>query len=382
MKFQDRGSDIVIVTDNYGEAVSKKLFAASDNYGSLQIYGQKISPNSFEFSEITYPVESNLADLIITLNNWAAGNDFHELTVDIAADIHAATSKATPVDADEIGLVDSVASWALKKLTWANVKATLKIYFDGLYPAIATVLKLNQTTPQTITNDTPIFNTLTASELVATTAAKKLQTLAVATYPSLTELAYVKGVTSAIQTQINLKASLEQYKDFWIDASEMTGRVTNGAAGSTEEYATNDIMMDYYLFDSATEEGVQFKRAMPDDWDLGTIKVKFYWDGSTGASAGDLVSFGLKAGAISNDDAIDAALGTQQVADDVLLAVGDLHITPATPAITVGGTPVIADMIVFQIIRNVGGNDNMTEDAKLLGIRIQYKTLTTTSAAW
>lgn len=64
-------------------------------------------------------------------------------------------------------------------------------------------LNLNQTTPQTITGGQPIQNTLTASQIVATDANKKLQTLAVATYPSLTELAFVKGVTSAIQTQIN-----------------------------------------------------------------------------------------------------------------------------------------------------------------------------------
>lgn len=44
---------------------------------------------------------------------------------------------------------------------------------------------------------------LTASELVATDGSKNLQSLAVATYPSLTELSYVKGVTSAIQTQMN-----------------------------------------------------------------------------------------------------------------------------------------------------------------------------------
>lgn len=40
-------------------------------------------------------------------------------------DIHNATSKATPVDADELGLIDSAASNVLKKLTWANLYATL-----------------------------------------------------------------------------------------------------------------------------------------------------------------------------------------------------------------------------------------------------------------
>ncbi|MDE2259629.1 MAG: hypothetical protein KGK17_04810 [Betaproteobacteria bacterium] len=47
---------------------------------------------------------------------------------------HAAVSKATPVDADELPLADSAATFGLKKLTWANLKATLKTYFDTLYP--------------------------------------------------------------------------------------------------------------------------------------------------------------------------------------------------------------------------------------------------------
>jgi hypothetical protein len=51
-----------------------------------------------------------------------------------------------------------------------------------------------------------IISGLTASEIVGTDASKNLVSLAVATYPSLTELTYVKGVTSAIQTQLNTKA--------------------------------------------------------------------------------------------------------------------------------------------------------------------------------
>ena len=50
-----------------------------------------------------------------------------------ASVIHAATPKGTPIDADEVGLIDSGASNVLKKLTWTNIKATLKTYFDTLY---------------------------------------------------------------------------------------------------------------------------------------------------------------------------------------------------------------------------------------------------------
>lgn len=46
-----------------------------------------------------------------------------------AAHIHAATSKTTPVDADELGLSDSAASWGLKKLTFAN----LRDWITGLF---------------------------------------------------------------------------------------------------------------------------------------------------------------------------------------------------------------------------------------------------------
>ncbi len=46
-------------------------------------------------------------------------------------------SKATPVDADNAVLLDSAASGIAKKLSWANLKATLKTYFDTLYAPIA-----------------------------------------------------------------------------------------------------------------------------------------------------------------------------------------------------------------------------------------------------
>ncbi len=64
----------------------------------------------------------------------------------IAPGTHAATGKTTPVDADELPLVDSAASNVLKKLTWANLKATLKTYFDTLYAATGSVVtSINKT---------------------------------------------------------------------------------------------------------------------------------------------------------------------------------------------------------------------------------------------
>lgn len=54
-----------------------------------------------------------------------------------------------------------------------------------------------------LTSTNITLSSLTASRILASDASKKIISLDTATYPSLTELSYVKGVTSAIQTQIN-----------------------------------------------------------------------------------------------------------------------------------------------------------------------------------
>lgn len=71
-----------------------------------------------------------IKDSGLTLSGTNTGD---ETTTTAGALINGATSKATPVDADYVGLMDSAASNILKKLSWANIKATLKTYFDTLY---------------------------------------------------------------------------------------------------------------------------------------------------------------------------------------------------------------------------------------------------------
>lgn len=60
-------------------------------------------------------------------------NTGDETVISIGGLINGATAKTTPVDADMIGLMDSGASNMLKKLSWSNIKDTLKTYFDTLY---------------------------------------------------------------------------------------------------------------------------------------------------------------------------------------------------------------------------------------------------------
>jgi uncharacterized protein (TIGR02145 family) len=67
--------------------------------------------------------------------SWIQYAEFSGLVSD---SIHNTTEKPTPVDADEFGIWGSVSS-ALRKVTWANIKATLKTYFDTLYVSVTDV---------------------------------------------------------------------------------------------------------------------------------------------------------------------------------------------------------------------------------------------------
>lgn len=191
-----------------------------------------------------------------------------------------------------------------------------------------------------------------------------------------------KSQVSRIKTYLE---TVGHYANIYVDSSKMHPCTTNGAAAlAKNEYGTNDVDVQYFAFDGgATEERVQFSIVMPEDWNRGTIKAKFYWSSASGSTAGDTVEWGLKANALGDNSAIDAALGTPQIVSDTLLGSSGtkMQVTPATPAITVGGSASLNNLIVFEIYRNTDGTDNMAEDAWLFGLNIQYQR-NQTVAAW
>lgn len=72
-----------------------------------------------------------------TILNVEDGADITD-AINVGAAINGVTGKTTPVDADTVALIDSADSNLLKKLSWTNIKATLKTYFDTLYISITT----------------------------------------------------------------------------------------------------------------------------------------------------------------------------------------------------------------------------------------------------
>lgn len=108
-------------------------------------------------------------------------------------------AQTTPLSADIFPFVtDPGGTPTGKKVTFANLEATLDLANQTGYSLLAP--KASPTFSTSITG-----SYLTASEILITDASKNIVSAPVITYPSLTELTYVKGVTSAIQTQIGNK---------------------------------------------------------------------------------------------------------------------------------------------------------------------------------
>jgi len=88
---------------------------------------------------------------------------------------------------------------------------------DNSIPTLLAVSNVDGVTPVVLWADPTTHRLLvdssgglsgTINEIAYFNSSSTIASLAVATYPSLTELSYVKGVSSAIQTQMNLKAPL------------------------------------------------------------------------------------------------------------------------------------------------------------------------------
>ncbi len=105
--------------------------------------------------------------------------------------------------------------------TTGVITSTITQYTDALARASVSLTTTGTSGAATYSNLTGVFNipqyqavltnpvtgTGTLNELAYWASASTIGTLAVLTYPSLTEISYVKGVTSAIQPQINTKQS-------------------------------------------------------------------------------------------------------------------------------------------------------------------------------
>jgi hypothetical protein len=167
------------------------------------------------------------------------------------------------------------------------------------------------------------------------------------------------------------KLMLGNYREIYINVGAMIPNTTagTGPSANTTETATNDVMVDRLDFSTSVDQSAGVWVVMPQEWDAGTIKCVPHWTANGGTGN---VEFEFSGRAYADSDAIDQAMGTAQSSTDTLLTAGDMHIGPATAAITIAGTPVAGEPVYIKVLRDTSV-DTLGVDAGLIGFRIQYK---------
>lgn len=166
-------------------------------------------------------------------------------------------------------------------------------------------------------------------------------------------------------------AGSDPKRTMYVPASAMFPSLTAPCSIISQvESATNDVNIKVLAFDGAgtSKEYAEFGIQSPSYWDASTVTAQFVWYAAAGSGT---VNWEIQGLALSDDDALDTAYGTLQEVTDTLTAVGDVHITAETSAITIAGTPVAGDWLQFKIARDPN-NDTDTSDALLMGVRIRF----------
>lgn len=152
------------------------------------------------------------------------------------------STKGVPIDTDSLLANNS-------DLLVPSQKA-IKTYVDNS--------NVNQVTGTGVNNEITYFNTTGST----------IGSLSTATYPSLTELSYVKGVTSSLQTQLSTKLNTTSYEWMQSQAFQALGSTIKGLnlAAPAISSATTSVALAsqtmrfvaYYLPQSVTITGVKF----------------------------------------------------------------------------------------------------------------------------
>jgi len=88
----------------------------------------------------------------------------------VGSSVHGAIAKTTPVDADTFAMIDSAAANVLKKVTWANIKAGIKTYYDSV-TATLTNKRITRRVTTTASSSSPTPNVSTTDVYVLTALA-------------------------------------------------------------------------------------------------------------------------------------------------------------------------------------------------------------------
>ena len=167
-------------------------------------------------------------------------------------------------------------------------------------------------------------------------------------------------------------------QQYTIRADAIVPAVTNGCnAPTVKEFGAEALTLPICVFPEGLDTIGFITWYPPENWDAGTIKIKYYWtrndDETTPESK--TVEFEFSAFSYGNNEAIGGALTetAQAVVDttDSTAAEGKMYESAQTSAITVAGTPADSHPVIIKVLRDDSAG-TLTGDVLFLGINIEY----------
>lgn len=156
---------------------------------------------------------------------------------------------------------------------------------------------------------------------------------------------------------------------FFIQASAMKPRATNGPFPSGFETTTNKVNLDSLDFDQSVEEAAHVIFRMPKQIDeAGSFTAAFGWE-STIASGN--VRWGCRFLRLADNGTLDTALSGGAEITDTQNGVGKLNVTARTAGFTISGLTA-EDLVLIEVYRKAAdAADTLAGDARLLWLDLK-----------
>lgn len=269
---------------------------------------------------------------------------------------------------------DWVLAWDEGTGNWTATDGTRTGTMSGTYGRTATTVVFSYVDGQTYT--------VTATRSV--TSGVNIHSLDEVAQLDGTDEILLHDTSAGEQGKVSMSAlasfvqNFNRYDTLFVPAGAMTPAEVNGASPIEIYVSANGTTHDAMRFpySGTIDTNVDFNVMFPDDWDFGTVKAKLVWRlNSVNTAVPDTnVKFGICARAFGDTEDYSSSMGESVFIIDTLHGTSEIHVTDASPELTVGGTPAKGKMVHFRVTRTFSSvTDSLGADVNLLGVLFQYR---------